>query len=151
MASTTTATRRVLADLNVNTPPGHRNSFLGSGKEANSTAKPLAMAETVSIQTSFESALSSTVREEARLGGAKRHAEFTEDAAEPAKRRKRATGLCPGNGVDVPLSILEAGWAACVADEGNLQYRSPGVWFDLTQDYECLGMLMRANTEFSRN
>ena len=131
MASTTTATRRVLADLNVNTPPASRQTLLNAGKEASSAAKPPVLAETISIQTLFESAMPGTIREEALMGSTKRHAEFPADVAECAKRRKGGAGVLPGVRIDATFSVLGASRTIGVGDEGDLQYRSPAVCFDL--------------------
>lgn len=150
MANTTTATRRVLADLNVNTPPANRHSLLDTGKEASGAAKPPALAETVSLQTSFESAMPSTVHEEAVMGSTKRHAEFPEDDAKCAKRRKGEAGVLPGDRMDATFSVLETSRTMGGGNEGDLHYRSPAVCFDLNPGIQDQWSAKACNTELSR-
>jgi hypothetical protein len=86
MASST-PTRRVLSDLNVNTPT-NRGAIQPSKLSANSPTKPQKVGE-VSLQTALKRDISSAVREEAHLGSKKRAADIAMDATQsPFKRRK---------------------------------------------------------------
>jgi hypothetical protein len=88
MASSTPTTRRVLSDLNVNTPTGRGAVQPTSKLGAASPTKPQKVGE-VSLQTELKGDVSAAICKEARLGSKKRDADVPMDAPQsPSKRRK---------------------------------------------------------------
>jgi len=127
MASSTIATRRVLGDLNVNTPAGARSIGNDIRSNTGSPEKPRKVAEGVSLQVLFESKISSPVCEEVQLASAKRNSELVEDVRQSPKRQKRDTCLEPGFELDMGVWTLEEIGSRGNISEGDLQSKCPGV------------------------